>query len=420
LNESLSTTTDPCAAADLSVEDAVQAVLAEARTVSGVEVVPFAEAVGRVLAEDIVVPHPVPGHTNAAVDGFAFRACDLDRGPEPTRFRVIGESLAGSPFAGVVGIGETVRIMTGAVLPDGADTVVMQEEVRLTADAALIGPRCARGANIRLAGEDWREGEIALTAGRWLTPADIGAAASLGLESLRVVRRVEVAVLSTGSEVRAAGQALEAGSVYDSNRQMLLAALRRLGVIVHDLGIVPDDEAEIARRLLDASARCDAILTSGGVSAGKADLVRPVVEATGEIRLWRIAMRPGRPFAFGRIGNAALFGLPGNPVSAIVSYYWLVRPALEKAMGITDRPLIPLVRAIAESTFPKRPGRMEFQRAVLQADGQGGYTVRSTGEQGSGMLRSVVRANGLAVLALERGSVSAGEAVPVLPFSAIV
>ena len=420
MNTSLSTATDPCAAAELSVEDALQTVLAEARPVSGVDVVPLADAVGRVAADDITVPRPVPGHTNAAVDGYAFRACDLAAGSDPTAFRLIGESLAGTPFAGVVGLGETVRIMTGAVLPGGADTVVMQEEVAHSGDDVLIGPRCPPGANIRPAGEDWRQGEIALAAGRWLTPADIGVGTSLGLESLRVVRRMAVGVLSTGSEVRAVGQALEAGSVYDSNRQMLLAALRRLGVIVHDLGIVPDDEAELARRLLDASAHCDAILTSGGVSAGKADLVRPVVAATGEIRFWRIAMRPGRPFAFGRIGNAALFGLPGNPVSAIVSFYWLVRPALEKSMGITDRPLVPLVPAIAASPFPKRPGRMEFQRAVLQADGQGGYTVRSTGDQGSGMLRSMVVANGLTVLATERGPVSAGEAVPVLPFSALV
>ncbi len=420
MNLSCSPLTDPCAAADLSVEDALQTVLAEARPVSGTDVVPLAHAVGRVNAEDIAVPRPIPGHTNAAVDGYAFRVCDLAPGTEPTCFRLIGESLAGSPFAGAVGEGETVRIMTGAVLPEGADAVVMQEVVRVGADGVLIGPRCAPGANVRPAGEDWRQDDVALAAGRWLTPPDIGVAASLGLEALRVVRRIEVGVLSTGSEVRAVGQALDEGSVYDSNRQMLLAALRRLGAIVHDLGIVPDDEAEIARRLLEASAHCDAILTSGGVSAGKADLIRPVVAATGEMRFWRIAMKPGRPFAFGRIGNAALFGLPGNPVSAIVSFYWLVRPALEKTMGVTDRPLIPLVSAIAEAPFPKGPGRMEFQRAILQADGQGGYTVRSTGEQGSGMLRSMVVANGLAVLAQERGSVNAGEAVPVLPFSAIL
>lgn len=394
--------------------------LSETPPVSGRQVVPLGAAAGRVLAEPVTAPRAVPGHDNAAVDGYAVRGEDLPPGPQRACLRVVGTAWAGCPHAGSIGPGEAVRIMTGAVMPEGSDTVIMQEQVEAAEQEILVGPGHESRQNVRLAGEDLRPGETVLLPGRWLTPADIGLAASLGCTELKVRPVIHAGILSTGTEVRAPGQPLAAGAVYDSNRYMLTAALQRMGVAVHDLGIVPDDPDALQQRLRDASLFNEVILTSGGVSAGEADFIRPVLAGLGRIQFWRVAMKPGRPFSFGEIGAATFFGLPGNPVAALVSFYWLVKPALEKRMGILDRPLLPLVTAEAETRFRKKPGRMEFQRAILRAEAPGEYRVAATGDQGSGILRSMSLANGLAVLPAERGSVEPGDRVTVLPLAAVI
>lgn len=409
-----------CGSDSLMVEQAIATLLAETPAVTGQEVVPLASALARVLAAPVVAPRPVPGHTNAAVDGYAVRAADLPSVEDHAVLCVIGAALSGHPYSGTVGPGEAARIMTGAILPDGADTVIMREQVRVTDAGILIGRGHREGQNVRLAGEDLRVGETVLHPGRWLTPADIGVLASIGSRQVSVRRRVHVGVLSTGSEVRALGQPLAAGEVYDSNRYMLRAALQRMGAEVHDLGVASDDAEALSRRLAQASLFNDAIISSGGVSVGEADFIRPVLAALGRIQFWKVAMKPGHPFAFGRIGKAMFFGVPGNPVAALISFYWLVKPALEQLMGIVDRPLIPLVPASAESAFRKKPGRMEFHRAILRADVSGAYRVSGTGDQGSGILRSMSLANCLVVLPTERGPVERDEQVAVLPLAAVL
>jgi molybdopterin molybdotransferase len=306
-------------------------------------------------------------------------------------------------------------------MPDGADTVVMQEQAQaLDDDHVRFEPPLRAGANVRAAGEDLRQGEVMLANGRWLMPADIGLLASIGLAEVSVRRRLRVGVLSTGDEVRGLGERLTPGLVYDSNRYQLWAALRRLGVEVCDLGIVHDDPGDLSTTLRAAGTHLDMIVSSGGVSGGTADHIREVVADIGRIGLWRVAMKPGRPLAFGSVGNAVFFGLPGNPVAALVAFCWFVRPVLEKRMGVLDRPLIPLIDATVDTPLRKQPGRMEFQRGILTPRAEGsGYQVQTTGDQGSGILRSMSLANGLIVLPEAEGPVAAGSQVAVLPFSAV-
>ncbi len=404
----------------LPVDLALQAMLSEVAPVSACERVPLWEAVGRVLAQSVVAARPVPAHANSAVDGYAVRASDLAEGDNS--FRVAGVAYAGSPYQGnPLAAHEAVRIMTGAVMPDGADTVVMQEQTQaLDDDHVRFAPPLRAGANVRQAGEDLRAGEVLLACGRWLMPADIGLLASVGLVEISVYRRLRVGVLSTGDEVRGLGGALTPGMVYDSNRYQLSAALRRMGAEVCDLGIVRDDPGELVATLHSAATHLDLIVSSGGVSSGAADRIREVVADIGRISLWRVAMKPGRPLAFGSVENAIFFGLPGNPVAALVAFCWFVRPVLEKRMGVLDRPLIPLINAMVETPLQKQPGRMEFQRGILTPRAGGsGYQVRTTGNQGSGILRSMSLANGLIVLPAAEGPVAAGSQVAVLPFSAV-
>lgn len=403
-----------------SVAAALQAMLG---AVSGVEArarVSLGNAVGRVLAESVTASRPVPGHANSAVDGYALRGADLP-GQGAAEFRVVGMAYAGAPHHGEpLRAGEAVRIMTGAVLPRGADSVVMQELVSVidTSHIRLEAP-CPPGRNIRMPGEDLPEGAVVLDSGRWLTPADIGLLASLGLAEVSVRRRLRVGVLSTGNELRRLGATLPLGAVYDSNRYQLMAGLQRMGVEVCDLGIARDEPDELRACLQAAAAHLDGIVASGGVSSGAADWVRDVVAGLGHISLWKVAMKPGRPLAFGAIGSTLFFGLPGNPVAALVAFCWFVKPVLEQRMGMSDRPLIPLIAATVETPLRKKPGRMEFQRGILSAMPDGGYRVRTTGDQGSGILRSMSLANGLIVLPERLGPVAAGAAVSVLPFSAV-
>jgi len=338
---------------------------------------------------------------------------------------VAGKALAGRPFEGSVAAGMCVRIMTGAVMPKGLDTVVPQELVQLTGDGTVMLPAgvVRAGDNRRLAGEDLRCGEAAVQAGRLLRPADLGLLASLGFAEVPVVRPLRVAFFSTGSELRSVGQALEPGFLYDSNRYTLWGMLTRLGVEPIDMGIVPDDPTLLETALRQAAENADAVITSGGVSVGEADHTKAVMEKLGEVLFWKLAIRPGRPMAIGRIESrghsAILFGLPGNPVAVMVTFYALVRDALLGMSGATAIAL-PMLRAATTTAIRKRPGRTEYQRGIVSRGADGRWQVALTGSQGSGILRSMSLANGLIVLPHDHGHVAAGEEVDVMPFDGLV
>lgn len=415
------------AATWLSVEEAAARLAALARPVTETETVPVPEALDRVLAEAILSPVDVPPHDNAAMDGIAFDGALLASG-QALRLHVVGGARAGQPWPGRVRAGEGVRIMTGAVMPAGTDTVVPIELVTVDGDTVHVPAGAVRpGEHRRRAGEDLAAGQPALAPGRRLGPAALGLLASLGLETVRVYRRLRVACLSTGDELLAPGDPPRPGAVYDSNRFGLCGLLRRLGVEVLDLGIVPDEPARLEATFRAAAATADAIVTSGGVSTGDADHTRALMARLGEVDFWRVAMRPGSPFAAGhllaghgpRARRAVLFGLPGNPVAAMVSFLVLVRPALHAMMGLPPTPIAPLQAASAEPLRKKR-GRTEYQRGIVTRDAEGRLTVRTTGHQGSGMLRSLVEANGLIVLGPDRGDVAAGELVDVWPLDGLV
>jgi molybdopterin molybdotransferase len=391
--------------------------------VQAVELRPIRDALGRVLARDIVSAIDVPAHDNSAMDGFALRGGEL-RADASTRLRIVGSGLAGQNFGGEVPAGACVRITTGAVMPVGLDTVVPQEFTRLDGEHVLVPPGLLRtGENRRLAGEDLARGEAALTAGRLLRPADLGLLASLGLAEVPVRRRLRVAFFSTGDELRSIGEPLDAGCVYDSNRYTVWGMLQRLGVQAIDLGVVRDDPAALREAFTQAAACADAVITSGGVSVGEADHTKRVMAELGEVLFWRIAMRPGRPMAIGRIGEpthqAILFGLPGNPVAVMVTFYAFVRDALLRMAGAAPEPL-PLLRAASVAPLRKKPGRTEFQRGIVDRAADGRWQVAITGAQGSGILRSMSRANGMVVLGHAQGDVAAGEEVDVLPFDGLV
>jgi molybdopterin molybdotransferase len=415
----------PLSAGDrnLSVDEARAAIHAALRPIEGLETVPLARALGRVLADDVVSPIDVPPHDNSAMDGYAFDGAALRAG-EPLRLRNVGTVYAGAPFDGLAGEGECVRIMTGAVMPAGLDTVVPQELCRAEGDVVTVEPAVVvRGENRRRRGEDLALGKPALSAGRVLKPADLGLVASLGFDSVGVRRRLRVALFSTGNELRAPGQPLAPGCIYDSNRFSLLGALERLGVEVMDLGLVRDDPAALQATLETAVRQADAVLTSGGVSVGEADYTRDLLARMGEVAFWKVAMRPGRPFAFGPLrapeGRTTwLFALPGNPVAALVTFYAFAREALLRLSGAAPQPL-PVLQARSVAPIRKRPGRTEFQRAVVGRGADGRWQVAITGSQGAGILRSLSEANALLVLGHEQGSVAAGEPVDVWLFDGL-
>lgn len=402
----------------LSVRDAQRIIGDFITPVEGVEQVPLLSALGRVLAADIVSPISVPAHDNSAMDGYALRGADL-AADAPTTLAVIGTVYAGRPSDAVPAAGQCVRIMTGGVMPAGCDSVIPQEQVaRITEDSITIDAGVIRsGDNRRFAGEDLMAGSAALAAGRIIGPADLGLLASLGIAAIPVRRRLRVAFFSTGDELRAIGQPLDAGCVYDSNRYTLFGMLTRLGCEIIDMGIVRDEPQALEDALRHACEQADAIVTSGGVSVGAADYTRQIMARMGDVTFWKIGMRPGRPLAFGRIAaqgkSAYLFGLPGNPVAVMVSFYFFARAALLRMMG-AHAPL-QMVKARSAGAIRKKPGRTEYQRAIV-ADGE----VRITGAQGSGILRSMTQANCMVVLHDEQGSVAPGDMVDVLLFDGLV
>lgn len=390
--------------------------------VQAVEMLALRASLGRVLARDVISAINVPSHDNSAMDGYALRGSDLAVSGD-TVLRVAGTGFAGAQFSGSVGHGQCVRIMTGAVMPDGLDTVVPQEFTKAEGDHITVPSGVVRtGDNRRLAGEDLARGEAALKAGRVLRPADLGLLASLGQAEVPVLRRLRVAFFSTGDELRSIGETLDEGCVYDSNRYTLWGMLQRLGVDLIDMGVVRDDPAALEAAFRHAAENADAVITSGGVSVGEADHTKQVMKSLGDVLFWKIAMRPGRPMAIGRITSrghdAILFGLPGNPVAVMVTFYAFVRDALLAMSGASPQPL-PMLRAASAQAIRKKAGRTEYQRGIVTRSGDG-WQVEITGSQGSGILRSMSVANGLVVLHHEQGNVAAGELVDVLPFDGLV
>ena len=402
----------------------------------------------RVLAQDIISPISVPPHDNSAMDGYAFDGAQLS--PDaPLSLQVVGTALAGKAWSGKVAAGTCVKIMTGAVMPAGLDTVVPQEFTTAQGDQITIAPDVLRlGDNRRFKGEDLMEGGVALARGELLTPAALGLVASLGLKTVTVSRRLRVAYFSTGDEILSLGEPRREGAVYDSNRYTVFGLLTRLGVEVIDMGVVRDDPALLEAAFTEAAQRADAIITSGGVSVGEADHTRAMMKKLGDVAFWRIAMRPGRPMAVGRIaatglqaktgssaqpasagsyqndintstGGAVLFGLPGNPVAVMVTFLAYVRPALLRMMGST-RTAPPLLRATSTEAIRKKPGRTEYQRGTVTTGPDGNLQVRTTGNQGSGVLSSMVQANGLIVLHHQQGNVAVGDAVDVMVFEGVI
>jgi molybdopterin molybdotransferase len=385
--------------------------------VAAIERVHVRSALGRVLAEDIVSPIAVPGHDNSAMDGYAVRFTDLKPDSE-TVLKRVGESFAGKPWqgaSGVLGAGECVRIFTGGVMPQGADTVVMQERASEDAKGVHVaaGVVTRAGTNRRFAGEDLKQGQVVFRVGQRMRPAELGMIASLGIGEVSVYRQLRVAFFSTGDELKSIGTPLAAGEIYDSNRYTLYGMLTRLGCEVIDMGVVEDAPDKLERAFVAAAESADVVITSGGVSVGEADYVKKLLDKLGEVVFWKIAMKPGRPLAYGKVRGAHFFGLPGNPVSVMATFYQFVRDALLTLQGQREVAPLPMFRVALSAPIRKVPGRTEFQRGILSPDGSGGYTVRTTGDQGSGILSSMSQANCFIVLGSDIGNVAAGELVDV-------
>ncbi len=402
----------------LKVEEALERIAQDLQAIEAEEQLAIRSALGRILAENVLSNINVPPHNNSAMDGYAVRAADLPKDGK-LELPVIGTSFAGIPYTETVQAGQCIRIFTGAVIPDGTDTVIMQEHVERQGDIITIGAEHKLGQNVRPIGEDIKIGDTVLKAGKKLTPADIGLLASLGIPEVKVKRCLRVAFFSTGDELCAVGQVPKSGQIYDSNRYALYGVLTRLGVELIDMGVVRDTPEDIEKAFLSAANGNDAIITSGGVSVGDADYVIETIRRIGKINFWKLAMKPGKPLTFGKIKNAVFFGLPGNPVSAMVTFYQFVQPALQHMMG-QDKVTPVRITVPCVSSLKKHPGRMDFQRGILENDEQGRLVVRSTGKQGSGILSSMSQANCFIILPVESGNVAAGSEVLVEPFEGLI
>lgn len=409
--------TDPGSVARLSLDAALARLRESIRPVADTGQVSLAEARDRVLAVPVVSPLAMPVADNSAMDGYAVRSADLD-GDGETLFEVVGTALAGRPWNGTVAAGQCVRIMTGAVLPGDTDTVIIQEDVTRIDDDRSFRVRCGSGhrpgQNVRRAGEEFAAGETLLEAGRRLGPCEIALLAALGMPGVEVRRPVRVGLFATGDELVEPGNPLETGQIYNSNRYLLGAALATTGATVADYGTVDDDPAALRGILEEAAQDCDLVITSGGVSVGEADFVQTVLAEIGAIEFWKLRMKPGKPLLFGRIGDCRILGLPGNPVSAAVTFAVVARPLLAMLAGETAS--VPTrVRAQAAEAMRKTPGRRDFQRGILSTGTDGEHLARPAGPQGSHRLTSLTRANCLVDLAEERGDVAVGETVDCIP-----
>lgn len=388
--------------------------------IEAIEEIEIIQSLQRVVAEDVICPINVPPHDNSAMDGYAFNGAQLDATHSLT-LKVRGTAFAGKAWQGDVQFGECVKIMTGAIMPAGLDTVAPQEICTLSPDSSSVTlPKGAlqRGDNRRLRGEDLTLGLPALMKGHIITPAAAGLLASLGLPKVKVYRKLKVAYFSTGDEILSLGEAPREGAVYDSNRYTVHGLVQELGCEMIDMGVVKDDPVLLEHAFIQAAQSADAIITSGGVSVGEADFTKAMMKKLGDVAFWKIAMRPGRPMAVGRLPHgdrsAILFGLPGNPVAVMITFLAFVKPALLQMMGSTAKAL-PLVRARTQEVLRKKPGRTEYQRGIFSRNEQGEWIVRTTGNQGSGVLSSMVQANCLIVLAHQQATAQVGDWVDVLP-----
>ncbi len=402
----------------LSAEAALAQIKAGANRVKGIEKIAIREALNRILAEDIHSRINVPSGANSAMDGYAVRGTDIPA-ENTAELTVLGTAWAGKPFAGKVTPGSCVRIMTGAIMPAGTDTVIIQEDVQVTDSGIVIDGSTRTGDNVRQAGEDIALGDLVLTQGRRLNPADIGLIASLGIAEVCVVRRLRVAFFSTGDELRSIGETLNDGAIYDSNRYTLYGMLQRMGADIIDMGVIKDDLEALEEAFAIAAANADVLITSGGVSVGEADYIKQILAKLGQVDFWKVAIKPGRPLAFGHVGDAVFFGLPGNPVSVMVTFYEFVQPALRKMIGEDSAGALTL-KARCDSRLKKRPGRVEYQRGILQQDNEGNLVVVKTGAQGSGILRSMSQANCFIILPIDSSGIEPGMYVDIQPFSGLV
>lgn len=402
----------------LTVAEAQNLILNQLTPVSGWESVSVRDALNRIIAQDIIAPFNVPAHDNSAMDGYAVRHADVSAKGEHA-LKVVGTAFAGKPFSGMVRAGQAIRIMTGATIPQGIDAIVPQEETRSEADQVFIQGGVRQGQHIRRAGEDLALGGVAIASGRRCGPAELGLIASLGIADVVVHRRLRVAFFSTGDEIASIGRPLAPGQIYDSNRYTLHAALRNLDCEPIDMGVIPDNPESLEKAFRDAIDAADVILTSGGVSVGEADFIRELVNRLGQVEFWKLAIKPGRPMAFGRMDNTWLFGLPGNPVAVMVTFYQIVRDALLKLSGLDPLPEAQLIPAMCSDEIRKRPGRKEFLRGHL-INGAGGRQVSLAGAQGSGILKSMSEANCFIVLDEADGNIEPGQQVMVQPFAGLI
>lgn len=398
----------------ISASDAAKMIAAQVSPVAGIEAAPLRSALGRILAQSIHSPINVPAYRNSAMDGYAVFGKDIPSDGS-SALKVVGSAFAGKPYTGQLNRGECIRIMTGAKMPDEADTVIMQEWVDRQGDDAHIDNRTKHGANVRQAGEDIQVDSTILQAGDEIGPAQLGLLASLGIPEVQVRRRLRVAFFSSGDEIRSIGQPLEEGQIYDSNRYTLFGMLTELGTDVIDMGVIPDEAEAIQAAMLEASEEADLVLTSGGISVGEADFIAEGIHKLGKIHFSKVAIKPGRPLTFANLGDARFFGLPGNPVAVMITFLQFVRPAIQLMQGKQSR-LNPTLKVKAGTAFRKLPGRTEFQRGILELDEQGELMVKTSGRQGSGVLSSMSNGNCFILLPDAAEHVRIGDLVEVQPF----
>lgn len=409
---------DHCHTSDLiSLEQALEIMLSQITPLQQTEVIALPHATGRITATPVISSSDVPPFANSAMDGYAVRMSEL-HGDRP--LPVAGSAFAGSPFTDVWPTNSCLRIMTGAPIPAGTDAVIMQEQAEVSEDGVRFNAPVKAGQNIRLAGEDIRKGASVLPAGVKLGGAQLPLLASLGVADVQVIRKLKVALFSTGDELQLVGQPLQAGQIYDTNRFAVRLMLEQLGCTVIDLGIIRDDQAALREAFTKADNEADVVISSGGVSVGEADYTKQVLDDIGKISFWKLAIKPGKPFAFGKLQHAWFCGLPGNPVSAALTFYQLVQPLLAKLAGHTEWHLPPRLKARALTPLKKSLGRLDFQRGIFSSNAAGEVEVSTTGHQGSHVFSSYSQGNCFIVLERERGSVAAGETVEIEPFNALL
>ncbi len=414
--QNLTAGVDVCNTASATYESALETILERIPVMSDTECLPIRDSLYRVTSQSVIARQNVPINKNSAMDGYACRYADLSTSGKPSTLKLVGTAAAGNPFNDKLAPGECIRILTGGVVPDELDTVIMQEDCEVRDNQVSTNRNHRQGQHVRNAGEDITAGETAVAAGTEINVAELGLLASVGARNVAVFRKPKVAFFSTGDELKAVSETLGPGDVYDSNRYTLYASLKSCHVEPIDLGVVCDNLGETITRLEQAASEADVIITSAGASVGDSDFVKQALEALGELTFWKVLMKPGRPLAFGKINQSWFFGLPGNPVSVVVTFDKFVRPALRKLRG--ERTLAPLrLNARLSKPIFKSPGRLEFQRGILSFDAEGNATVESTGNQSSGVLTSMSRANCYIVLSIECGNVEIGSTVIVEPFA---